>query len=141
MVLIFGIVQNPWFYQGFRARRDIDFKKTSKRLQSGAHFEYCAAFTPRSRRVQSRCREDVPKCPKINRSKTMRFRYFSERVATKASKTVIWPESGALFIKIRFSYDGLKTVILRAVRSENDHMVAEKCVICTFEPKSRGDSR
>ena len=67
VVLIFGIVQNPLFYQGFRARRDIDFKKTSKRLQSGAHFEYCAAFTSRSRRVRSRWREDVPKCLKINR--------------------------------------------------------------------------
>ena len=71
----------------------------------------------------------------------MGFRYFSERVATKASKTVIWLESGALFIKIRFSYDGLKIVILRAVSSENEHMAAEWCIFFTFEPKSRDDSR
>ena len=71
----------------------------------------------------------------------MGFRYFSERVATKASKTVIWLESGALFIKIRFSYDGLKVVILRAVSSENEHMAAEWYTFCTFEPKSRDDSR
>ena len=64
----------------------------------------------------------------------MGFRYFSERVATKASKTVIWLESGALFIKIRFSYDGLKVVILRAVSSENEHMAAEWCDMSNFEP-------
>ena len=141
VVLIFGIVQNPWFYQGFRARRDIDFKKTSKRLQSGAHFEYCAAFTSRSRRVRSRWREDVPKCLKINLAKTKRFWYFSERLATWASKTLIWPESGALFIKIVFSYDGLKIVILSAVHSENEHMAAEWCLFSIFESKSRDDSR
>ena len=64
----------------------------------------------------------------------MGFRYFSERVATKASKTVIWPESGALFIKIRFSYDGLKIVILRAVSSENEHMAAEWCIFSLSSP-------
>ena len=37
-MLVLGIVEKCVFYRGFRARRDIDFKKTSKRLQSGALF-------------------------------------------------------------------------------------------------------
>ena len=109
VVLIFGIVQNLWFYQGFRARRDIDFKKTSKRLQSGAHFEYCVVFTPRSRRFQSRCGEDVPTCPKINPlKKTLVFDTF--RSASQHKRQKQWNGLRVVHFSLR---SGFRTMVWR----------------------------
>ena len=62
--------------KGFRDRRGVEFEKTSERLQSGALFEDNAAFTSRSRRDRSRCREDGPARPKRKRSKTNCFLLF-----------------------------------------------------------------
>ena len=75
------------FSQGFCSHRSADFKKTSKRLQSGALFEDNAAFTPRSRRDRSRCGEDGPTCSKIIRLKTFCFRCFLKTYFHKRPKT------------------------------------------------------
>ena len=46
-VLISRIAKKQCVLLGFRAQRGVDFKKTSKRLQSGAFFEDDAAFASR----------------------------------------------------------------------------------------------
>ena len=113
VALIFRIDPEPCVLRGLRRLDGADFKKTSKRLQSGAFFGGTAAFTPRSRRDRARCGGDGPKCPKINNSKTMCFWHFLEGRLASTPKTIKRLQSGAFFLKSAFSRDCPKMAIVR----------------------------
>ena len=101
MVLVSRIAQKAGVLHGFRARRGVDFKRTSKRLQSGAFLK----ITRRSHQDGNEIGHDEGKMAqhaKIKHSKSNRFLAVLKLVFSLGFKSNLNTRCFVHFIKIVF---------------------------------------